>query len=282
MSAKAVAAKAIRRVVPRPVRNWLRDPRQTLEWVGDSVAFAAGRTIAVDLADGWTVSAHPLAARRAYFAQLADAVQRRELDGFIAACTPGMQLLDLGAHFGVFSLAALHFGGPAARAVAVDPSPTAARMLAIQARLNGVADRMAIVQACVSDTVGTGGMLDTGVIGAGYFVPVVGDTARPDATSVEVVTIDALCERHRVAPTHIKIDVEGAELEVLAGGRGVILSARPALFVEIHGDMLRARRQDPQSVVDVLRGWDYLVEDVAGEPLPSALDRDVCRVVARP
>ena len=48
-----------------------------------------------------------------------------ELDSFIAHCRRGMVLFDVGAHFGVFSLAALHYGGPDAIAVAVDPSPAA-------------------------------------------------------------------------------------------------------------------------------------------------------------
>lgn len=278
----ALGTRAIRAVVPRRVRNWLRDPAQSLEWVVDSVAFAAGRQVSLEMSPGWTVKAHPLAARCAYSAQLDDPVQRQELAAFVASCTPGMRLLDVGAHFGVFSLAALHFGGLQARAMAVDPSPTAVGMLAIEARLNEVSDRLAIVQACVSDAVGVSAMLDTGVIGAGYFVPVANGAPRPDVTTVDVVTIDDLCTRQAFVPSHIKIDVEGAEIDALNGARGVLTAYRPVVFVEIHCQILRAAGRDPHSVVTALQQFEYRCQDVTGQPLADALSRDICRVEARP
>lgn len=278
----ALGTRAIRAVIPRSVRNWLRDPAQSLEWVVDSVAFAAGREVTLEMSPGWTVKAHPLAARRAYSAQLDDPVQRQELAAFVAACTPGMRLMDVGAHFGVFSLAALHFGGPQARAIAVDPSPTAAGMLATEARLNEVSDRLAIVQACVSDGVGVSAMLDTGVIGAGYFVPAGNGAPRPDVTTVDVVTIDDLCRRLAFVPSHIKIDVEGAEIEAIDGARGVLTGHRPIVFVEIHCQMLREAGRDPYSVVTALQRLEYRCQDITGEPLTAALSRDICRVESRP
>lgn len=83
----------------------------------------------LEIRPGWVLRAHPLAVRCVYMSQIRDLEQRAELDAFLARCSPGMQLLDVGCHFGVFSLAALHYGGPTARAVAVDPSHTATTML---------------------------------------------------------------------------------------------------------------------------------------------------------
>ena len=52
---------------------------------------------------------------------------RLEMDGFIRRCTPGMVLVDVGDHYGMFTLTALHYGGASARVVAVDPSPVCTR-----------------------------------------------------------------------------------------------------------------------------------------------------------
>ena len=142
MAAPSIVTSTLRVIIPRSARNWLRDPRKTLQWGIDAGRFALGQVETLEMRPGWELRAHPLAARCAYEPLRQDPEQRSELDSFIAACTPGMRLLDVGAHFGVFSLAALHYGGPTATAVAVDPSGTAAHMLTVHANLNGFSDRL--------------------------------------------------------------------------------------------------------------------------------------------
>ena len=78
---------------------------------------------------GWLITCHPAAYRCAYHLQINDPEQVLEFDNFIDNSFQGMVLFDVGAHFGLFSLAALHYGGPGSRAIAVDPSPIAVRFL---------------------------------------------------------------------------------------------------------------------------------------------------------
>ena len=49
---------------------------------------------------------------------------------------------------------------------------------------------------------------------------------------VDVVTLDSLS----LKPNLIKIDVQGAELDVLKGGCGTISNFRPVIFIEIPDD----------------------------------------------
>jgi FkbM family methyltransferase len=283
MTVRSSAITAVRTIVPRGVRNWLRDPRQSLEWAADCAAFALGRTVDAEIPPGWTVRAHPLAARRAYAAQHADPAQRLEIEAFVRMCRPGMQLFDVGAHFGIFSLAALHFGGPGSIAVAVDPSPAAVRMLRWQARLNGLEHRLLVVEACAGDAAGETGMLDTGVVGAGYYVPSDG-RQDSDLATVETLTLDQLAQRTGIAPTHLKIDVEGAELDVLRGARGVLSRLRPFVTLELHNAILRRAGRDPRSVVRGLEGYGYRVDDVEteGALTDRSFEREVSRLVAWP
>ena len=53
-------------------------------------------------------------------------------------------------------------------------------------------------------------------------------------TSISVVRLDSLCSRAGIAPTTIKLDVEGAEIETLDGARRTIESARPKLLVSLY------------------------------------------------
>lgn len=58
----------------------------------------------------------------------------------------------------------------------------------------------------------------------------------PERPDCPVITIDQLAMFYE-PPSVITIDVEGAELTVLRGARGVLASARPAVFVSVHIDM---------------------------------------------
>ena len=61
--------------------------------------------------------------------------------------------------------------------------------------------------------------------------PLVSDErGRPEYISVEVSTLDS--ELAGLRPSVVKIDVEGAELAVLEGGRGLLASVRPVVILE--------------------------------------------------
>src|SRR6185295_15684246 len=155
--------KYLRRVVPRGLRNWLRAPSRSVEWFWDEAKYAAGANETIEMRAGFSPVCHPGVYDFAYHLQHTDPDQVEEFDGFIKRTSPGMVLFDIGAHFGLFSLAALHYGGPRAVAVAIDPSPTAARVLKIQARLNKVAERLHVFKSSVGDHTGTQSMVAVGI-----------------------------------------------------------------------------------------------------------------------
>lgn len=306
----------VRRVVPRSARNWLRSPSRTARWILDEAAHRLGRDVEVALRPRWSPRCHP-AAERVFRVLRDDPEQAAELDAFLDSCHPGMVLFDAGAHFGVFSLAALWRGGSGARAVAIEPSPAACRILSIHAALNGASDRIRILQAAVSDRPGTVRMLDAGVIAAGYFVSDGGDRGRAaggrarnaraasvpamsararnasapsdrppgDFTEVRAVTLEGVARESGLAPTHLKIDVEGAEDAVLRGAGGILDGpAPPLVFLELHGGIQRRAGHDPAAALRLLRAKGYEILPADGLPGDDGAltGGEVRRVVARP
>jgi FkbM family methyltransferase len=233
---------------------------------------------------GWTLKCHPAAYGFAYWAQDSDPEQVAEFDGFISHCAPKMVLFDIGAHFGLFSLAALHYGGAEAKAIAVDPSPTASRITRIQARLNNVASRLHVVQASVGEQVGWRDMVAVGVLAGGYFVAPTETYPARELTQTREVTLDRLAEEYKLLPTHIKIDVEGYEAAVIGGGKYILsLPVAPMLFIELHNQMIRDRGGNPCETLSLLEGLGYETFTVDGVPVDrdSILNHPLIRVTAK-
>lgn len=268
----------IRVAVPRPVRNWLRSPSKSTEWLWDSAQFSLGATKTLELLPGWFLKCHPYAYKVFHESQIADPEQSLEFRNFTSHCAANMFLFDIGAHFGVFSLAAAHYGG---KAIAVDPSPMAMRMVATEVSLNACRERIQTLQAAVSDAKGVMEMLTSGVFSAGYF-RVANGRLKKDLTRTRATTIDEMAFSYGV-PTHIKIDVEGYEAAVLRGARDILSRASPLLFVELHTEMVAADGGDPNAALDELARYGYATFSLEGAEISrdTILRQPIIRVVAK-
>jgi FkbM family methyltransferase len=268
----------IRKTVPRPVRNWLRSPAKSLEWLSDSAQFSLGITKTLEFPPDIRIAMHPHAYKIACMSQIAEPEERAEFNNFISHCAPGMFLFDIGAHYGLFSLVAAHFDG---RAVAVDPSQIAIRMIGRQTALNHVATRVRPLHAAVSASSGLVEMLSSGVFSAGYFKFAKGRSAS-ELTKVRAVTIDEMTREFGI-PTHIKIDVEGHEAAALQGGHDTFTQFSPILFLELHNQMVAADGGDPHAALDELQRIGYAPFSFAGQELDreTIFRKPITRVVAR-
>ena len=252
----------VRIAVPRSVRNALRQPANTFRRCKQKLEFAAGRIKTVEPVPGWSVKCHPICGS-AFEIFSSDDEQRAELEEFRSQCFPNMRLLDSGAHWGMFALASSHFSDGTARAVCVEPSPAAVRILRSNIQLNGLAGSIQIVQAAAGKEDSKLEMLTTGAGGADYLV--VPHEKRRDTVTVQQVSSTNLCRRLGFWPTHLKLDVEGFEEEAIDGARDILSECRPELFLELHGDLIRKRGRDPKTVLELLRGAGYSKWKLAGQ-----------------
>jgi FkbM family methyltransferase len=187
-----------------------------------------------------------------------------ELDSFLARSADRCRFLDVGACYGLFSLAFTQ-GRPDARAVAVEPSPLAWEVLDSNLRKNSEA-HVTPVQAAVGAAPGTLTMryswhhLEA--------VPeAVGD---PTAIEIPLRTLDGLCADLGFRPDVVKIDVEGYELAALRGARGILEANRPLVFLEIHPARIVELGGSIRELSDILSAFGYGIFDLDGTPVSPA------------
>lgn len=180
-----------------------------------------------------------------------------ELDVFLREAGNASVLMDIGACHGLFTLS--YFAQEAGRrAVAVEPSPRALEVLGRQLELNG-SPAVVVVPHALGRAQGTVSM-----VYEWHHLVTAGDEGHAGEERVEVVEVEALddlCHRLALAPDLIKIDVEGAELEVLAGGERTLIEYRPVLLLETHPKELRRLGSSVDEVIQFLDDRDFQAVD---------------------
>ena len=157
-----------------------------------------------------------------------------EYRAFREAVRPGMTALDVGANVGAYSLLLGQWVGSSGAVFAFEPAPDAHVGLQRHIHLNALDAIVTPVRAAAGARSSTARF----VIGATAGDSRLATTTDAGAQTVDVpvTAIDEFCAREHLTPDFIKIDVEGAELDVLRGARDTIRRTRGrlSLFVEMH------------------------------------------------
>lgn len=272
-------ARSAARIIPRSVRNFIRAPKRTLRWWW----LSHQPDIEYSPRPGVRFRCPQIAIEGAFHLIEFDPPQRAEFDEFLQeiARHDNPSLFDIGCHFGIFSLGLLATRGPGSRAVALDPSPVACRMVRHIRDGNNWGSRLSLLQAAAGAKEGELEMIDAGIAASGYFVLPEGHPDR-DKIRVPIRTIDDLTREFGV-PDYIKIDVESFEGDVISGGMETLQRERITLFVELHNRMARDRGTDPLLPLKTLRRLGYEQISLQGQLLSDdeLVSHELIRVVAR-
>lgn len=175
----------------------------------------------------------------------------------------GDVFFDVGANVGFFSLLAGRIVGPSGAVSAFEPVPANVARIRANARRNGLAN-IDVLEVALSDAGGTTTLLLAAHPGG---AAVASAGAPPDAIgSIEVTTatVDDLVDAGRVRPpTLVKIDVEGAECEVIEGMKRTLRTHRPVVICEIDGEEPVALAAKRSRILGLLRAAGYMIEDLS-------------------
>lgn len=170
----------------------------------------------------------------------------------LAALRPGDVFYDIGANVGCI---ALEIAAAASVEVhAFEPQPRLAHAVAVSAKLAQLA-RVHVYAAAVGDHEGT---IPLCLPGHSVHASIRTATRGERTILVPVLTIDGLVARGQLPPPSvIKVDVEGAEFQVLRGAQQTLQIHRPILLFEVNDNATRFGYQKDELLKWISEQADY-------------------------
>lgn len=172
---------------------------------------------------------------------------------------PGMQVIDIGAHIGLFSVCSSQLVGPTGKVICFEPTPGTYNILKQTLHLNHCTNVMAI-QAAVSAQEGktifyvsnTEGCNDNSLIK---------NKSEKDLNHFEVdlVSIDGIVRKYNLSPALVKVDAEGAELDVLKGLDHTMITQRPMIILGLHPAFIAMKGDSLKQIWDIIKKNRYRV-----------------------
>ncbi len=201
--------------------------------------------------------------------------EEKNIPEILCALPSGGVVLDIGAHIGGFSLIAARAVGPSGRVHAFEPVSSNAILLEQNAGLNQM-DWLKAVHAAVGRKAGFIELhiSDTDTMWASTRVTWANvlhhgmTSAHTISQSVPVITVDHFLRKEGIQNVALmKIDVEAAELDVLAGaGASLAAGYIRQIIVEVHGPTVKWG-----DVKAILNHYGYEVRDLDGAEMHATL-----------
>lgn len=183
--------------------------------------------------------------------------EHKKAKAFAEHVSPGDAVFDIGANVGFYTVLAARRAGPRGDVTAFEPVPRNIDHLRRHVDLNNLRN-VKVVQAAVAESQGTRRF-------STFEGPFEGHLDDQGGIEVETVSVDAVLDRGDGRPPNVmKIDVEGAELQVLKGATDVLASGRPVIFLATHGEDVH------RACCSFLRDFGYSLTPLDGETIGGA------------
>jgi len=213
------------------------------------------------------------------------AYERDEIAWVRRLLKPGDIVLDVGAHIGFFTMHMAAMVGPSGRVYAFEPFDANAELLERSVAENRFAERVVVTRAAVGAASGSATLTfaaETLNSGGAYLLrdgtaPLTGNVKK----TVPLVALDEFTLPRPVK--FIKMDVEGAEPQVLGGAARLLKNDRPLILSELHPTQLqRASATTADEFLAQLRRLGYRAQDLHGNPIEHAPADAIVSVVLVP
>ena len=172
----------------------------------------------------------------------------------------GDTFIDVGGHFGFFSLLGAELVGAVGKTLTLEPMPATRELLSANLADFVQSGRSQIIPVAAGETTGESVFKDFGLVGSAFATSEAPRNDRLQACTdqrVIVNTLDNIVEAHEVGQCAlIKIDAENSEEQVITGATKTIGTLRPALIVEM-GDSRGEATSRSLALIEMLERRGY-------------------------
>jgi len=203
---------------------------------------------------------------------------------------PGDLFIDVGAHFGLYTLtAAKKFPGEV-QVLAVEPHPANLKRLHLWCDFNECREQVKIAQCAASSKSGQSELIQNSSMGHSL-VPQPGNRSQGQPLRVRVETLDNIVRTAGFMESDerifLKIDTEGHELATLTGALELLKTGRVAAIIWEKGHFHNSEQgiKEFSKIMSLLRdmGYDsyrFPHEDMGGPLVPYAPSHELCNVIS--
>ena len=177
---------------------------------------------------------------------------------------PGMTFVDVGAHHGVYALVAAKRVGGQGKVIAFEPSDRERQRLALHMRLNGVT--CAKVEGYAMAAKEDHATFFAVASKSWSYLTTLNSLHRPGPehqvreVSVQTMRVDYYLELAELRGVDIlKVDTEGAELEVFSGAENLLTNVRPFIICEVLDVTTKKWGYPARAIIERLaeRGYEW-------------------------
>ena len=193
----------------------------------------------------------------------------------------GDVFVDVGAHFGYFTLLASSIVEHSGKVIAVEAIPSTFERLRKNIRKNGFEDRCVAVNCAAYHRKTKLEFKDFGTVFSslntafGLRTDVIKSIESVREVLIDARTLDHILEESNIKRVDvIKIDAESSEFYVLQGMQDTLKRYHPTLIVELGDEGVAGAEKSTQDVIDFLRGFGYSANELIGNELIPVPDRE--------
>ena len=180
----------------------------------------------------------------------------------------GVRFVDIGANAGYFSLLGHQLCEENRKPISVEPNPENIQLLKAHFHLNKIL-KYNIEAVAISNQNGTIQFSDSGNLAANTYKQESSIYCK-NTIEVKTITLNALMAKYQLdSNTLIKIDVEGAELDVLMGGEDFIKNFHPAILLATHNCHVP---NVEENCLAYLQKMGYKLNPIADHKIPGQAD----------